>query len=94
MPEDAKPSGGGSFVRRDTLVDIEKAVQKQWEDTKPYDRDFPDDGSTGTEGEKWFETFPYPYMNGRLHMGHAFSLTKCEYMVRYQVRAARASLPR
>lgn len=74
----------GSFVRRDTLVAIEQEVQKQWEENKPYDRDFPDDGSTGTEGEKWFETFPYPYMNGRLHMGHAFSLTKCEYMVRFQ----------
>ena len=32
-------------------------------------------------------TFPYPYMNGRLHMGHGFSLTKTEFMVRYQVRA-------
>jgi len=21
-------------------------------------------------------TFPYPYMNGRLHLGHAYSLTK------------------
>ena len=61
-------------------------VQAQWEIDKPYDADFPDDGTTGTEGEKWFQTFPYPYMNGRLHMGHAFSLTKCEYMIRFQVR--------
>ena len=29
-------------------------------------------------------TFPYPYMNGRLHLGHAFSLTKAEFAVRYQ----------
>ncbi len=48
----------------------------------------------GSKLPKFFGNFPYPYMNGRLHMGHAFSLTKCEYMVRYQVRAARASLPR
>ena len=73
-------------MRRDTLVDLEHKVQAQWEITKPYDADFPDDGTTGTEGEKWFQTFPYPYMNGRLHMGHAFSLTKCEYMIRFQVR--------
>ena len=51
--------------------------------SKPFEADFPDDGTK----DKWFETFPYPYMNGRLHMGHGFSLTKTEFMVRYQVRA-------
>jgi leucyl-tRNA synthetase len=29
-------------------------------------------------------TFPYPYMNGRLHLGHAFSMSKCEFINRYQ----------
>ena len=29
-------------------------------------------------------TFPYPYMNGRLHLGHTFSLSKCEFGIGYQ----------
>jgi len=28
--------------------------------------------------DKFFATFPYPYMNGKLHLGHTFSASKCE----------------
>lgn len=28
---------------------------------------------------KFFSTFPYPYMNGTLHIGHTFSLSKVEF---------------
>jgi|MesohylFT_1024984.scaffolds.fasta_scaffold115545_1 leucyl-tRNA synthetase len=30
----------------------------------------------GTPDEKFFGNFPYPYMNGLLHLGHGFSLSK------------------
>ena len=34
-------------------------------------------------------TFPYPYMNGMLHLGHAFTATKAEFATRYiKVRKA------
>lgn len=29
-------------------------------------------------------SFPYPYMNGRLHLGHSFSLSKCEFAAGYE----------
>ncbi|CAG7727120.1 unnamed protein product [Allacma fusca] len=35
------------------------------------------------EKKKFFTCFPYPYMNGRLHLGHTFSLSKCEFTVRF-----------
>ena len=29
-------------------------------------------------------TFPFPYMNGQLHLGHASTAAKCEFAVGYQ----------
>merc|ERR1712038_2127503 len=34
--------------------------------------------------KKFFANFPYPYMNGALHLGHGFTLCKTEFAVRYQ----------
>lgn len=34
---------------------------------------------------KYFITFPYPYMNGKLHLGHLFSFTKAEFMARFKL---------
>jgi leucyl-tRNA synthetase len=32
---------------------------------------------------KKFITFPYPYMNGRLHLGHAYSVLNADFQARY-----------
>jgi leucyl-tRNA synthetase len=67
-----------SFARRDHLREIEIKVQKQWLDGKVYE-------SSYKPGKpKYFVNFPYPYMNGRLHLGHAFSFTKAEFTARFQ----------
>lgn len=72
-----------SFPRRDKLRDIEKAVQLKWAEEKTFEKQRTVD-SEGNELPKFMVTFPYPYMNGRLHLGHAFSLTKAEFTARFQ----------
>lgn len=36
------------------------------------------------EHPKWFGTFPYPYMNGSLHLGHAFTISKVEFAAGFE----------
>ena len=71
-------SGPKSFVRRDHLRSIEKDVQIKWEKEKIFESNLDE------SREKFLITFPYPYMNGRLHLGHAFSMTKAEFTARFQ----------
>ncbi|CAK9832852.1 Leucine--tRNA ligase, cytoplasmic [Anthophora retusa] len=64
------------------LQRIEKDVQAKWEAQKVYEEDAPLKPKESPT-EKFLATFPFPYMNGRLHLGHVFSLSKCEFAVRY-----------
>ncbi|KAK2170434.1 hypothetical protein LSH36_3g30089 [Paralvinella palmiformis] len=66
------------------LLDIEKKVQEKWETEKVFEVDAPKPGSEEAKKDKFFVTFPYPYMNGRLHLGHTFSLSKCEFSIGFQ----------
>lgn len=36
------------------------------------------------QNPKWFGTFPYPYMNGSLHLGHAFTISKIEFATGFE----------
>ncbi|XP_074147818.1 leucine--tRNA ligase, cytoplasmic isoform X2 [Sminthopsis crassicaudata] len=67
----------------DFLKKIEREIQQKWEAEKVFEANASDPGSL-TSKDKYFVTFPYPYMNGRLHLGHTFSLSKCEFSVGYQ----------
>ena len=67
--------------KRAILTEIEKKVQAKWDEIKAFDVDPPKEGEEDTG--KFLATFPYPYMNGSLHLGHAFSMLKAEFAVRY-----------
>ncbi|MFQ5801033.1 MAG: leucine--tRNA ligase, partial [Candidatus Hydrothermarchaeales archaeon] len=60
------------------LKKIEEKWIKRWEDSKIFEAE-PEPGR-----KKTFITFPYPYMNGPLHIGHAFTSTKCDAYARFK----------
>ena len=72
----------GTF-KVEILKQIEESVQKKWDELRVFEEDAPVEGAGGSD-EKYFVTFPYPYMNGRLHLGHTFTISKCEFAVGYQ----------
>jgi hypothetical protein len=74
----AAGAGGKSTVKRDALRENEIAVQALWKEAKAFEAD-PD-----ATKESFLVTFPYPYSNGHLHIGHAFSLTKAVFRAQYE----------
>nr|XP_053634011.1 leucine--tRNA ligase, cytoplasmic-like [Cherax quadricarinatus] len=72
-----------SRKKLEDLLSIESLIQKQWDEESIFEEDAPAE-LAGSVEEKFMVTFPYPYMNGRLHLGHTFSLSKCEFAVGYQ----------
>nr|CAD1818244.1 unnamed protein product [Ananas comosus var. bracteatus] len=73
--------GGRSYARRDLLLKIQSEIQNYWEENKIFEAE--PDVKPPEPGEKFFGNFPYPYMNGLLHLGHAFTLSKLEFGAAY-----------
>lgn len=77
--------------KRDTLVAIEKKYQKQWQTDHIFETDAPSIQSVPyhsispkelrSKHPKYFGTMAYPYMNGTLHAGHSFTMSKVEFAV-------------
>ncbi|CAN1180304.1 Leucine--tRNA ligase, cytoplasmic [Linum perenne] len=83
---------GKSLKRRDSLLEIETNARKWWDEKEVF-RAEPGE-SLPRPGEKFFGNFPFPYMNGFLHLGHAFSLSKLEFAAAYhRLRGANVLLP-
>jgi len=56
---------------------IEEKWQKAWDDAQIFEAD-PD------KKKKFFVTFPYPYINGPLHFGHAFTASRVDIYARFK----------
>ncbi|KAH8601856.1 hypothetical protein B0O99DRAFT_648443 [Bisporella sp. PMI_857] len=75
--------------KRDTLTAIEKKYQAKWQEdgvfqpNAPSTTDIPLNSISAAElrekQPKFFGTIAYPYMNGTLHAGHSFSVSKVEF---------------
>ena len=63
---------------------IESRHQQRWEEARIFETNAPEPGTAEWNTPKYFTCFPYPYMNGRLHLGHTFTITKCEFDVGYK----------
>jgi len=60
------------------LKRIEQKWQRKWEGAKIFEAD-PDPNR-----KKFFVTFPYPYMNGPLHVGHGFTASRVDVYARFK----------
>lgn len=87
-------------AKRDALIDIEKKAQKLWEDAKAFEVDAPtieehaDMKTIHQAHPKFLSTTAYPYLNGRLHLGHGFTVSKIEFATGYQrLQGKRALFP-
>ena len=57
---------------------IEEKWRKNWENARIFEAD-PD-----PQKKKMLVTFPYPYMNGPLHVGHTFTATRVDAYARFK----------
>jgi leucyl-tRNA synthetase len=60
------------------LKKTEEKWQKNWQEAKIFE------ANPTQSKEKFFITFPYPYMNGPLHAGHAFTASRVDAYARFK----------
>ncbi|WPH04102.1 leucine--trna ligase, cytoplasmic [Acrodontium crateriforme] len=90
--------------KRDTLIASEKKYQQQWADSKIFETDAPSledvpfhsiaPAALREKHPKYMATMAYPYMNGTLHAGHSFTVSKLEFAIGWaRMQGKRALYP-
>lgn len=88
-----KPVKLENTSRRDALVANEKKYQAIWAKEKHFEVNAPSDKEEpyGTSVDKlhddypkWYASMAYPYMNGVLHAGHAFTYSKADFATGFE----------
>lgn len=89
--------------RRDALIAIEKKYQKLWAEEHLFEIDAPsindepvtmDSEELHAKYPKFMSSMAYPYMNGVLHAGHCFTLSKVEFSIGFErMNGKRALFP-
>jgi leucyl-tRNA synthetase len=64
--------------KRDYWRAIEAKIQAQWKAENQFER------TVNLDQPKHFVTFPYPYMNGKLHLGHGYTASRVDYRAKYK----------
>ena len=80
--------------KRDTLITSEKKYQAAWGAAKLFESNAPSTAEVPVSSmsaaelrkkhPKYMATMAYPYMNGTLHAGHSFTVSKLEFAVGWQ----------
>ena len=95
---------GSQTEKRDTLIAIEKKYQAKWAEDGVFQPDAPSISDiplhSASPAElrarypKFFGTMAYPYMNGTLHAGHSFTVSKVEFTTGFaRMQGKRALFP-
>ena len=77
--------------KRDELRELELKYQARWAEERIFEVNAPpaeelkglSKADIKKQFPKWFGNFPFPYTNGSLHLGHAFTISKIEFAAGY-----------
>jgi len=100
-PAAAGPIKLENTAKRDSLRALEQQYQNEWAAQHVFDVDAPVNEpelrdmtpqEVRAKYPKFFATIPYAYMNGSLHLGHAFTLSKVEFATGYERMCGKRAL--